>query len=76
MGIASDTLIIMTNARTKTGQIPRKRGDTLVRTIEQKYRVDLGYRSDTKLSTALKKSGAPSLSKLIQMVDKTRQKSR
>jgi len=47
--------------------IRQKRGDTLVRTIEKKYGVDLGVRSDTKLHTVLKKSGAPSLSKLLKM---------
>ena len=47
--------------------IRQKRGDTLVKTIEQKYGVDLGYRSDTKLHTVLKESGAPSLSRLLKM---------
>lgn len=61
--------------RTQSGQIPRKRGDTLVRTIEKKYNVDLGYRSDAKLSTVLKDTGASSLSKLIKMVDETKRKS-
>ncbi len=50
--------------------IRKKRGDTLVRTIEKKYKVDLGRRSDAKLHTLLKESGAPSLSKLLQMTRK------
>jgi len=47
--------------------IRKKRGDTLVKTIEKKYGVDLGYRSDAQLHTVLKKSGVPSLSKLLKM---------
>ena len=47
--------------------IHKKRGDTLVKTIERKYGVDLGYRSDAQLHTVLKKEGLPSLSKLLKM---------
>ncbi|HUZ61762.1 MAG TPA: hypothetical protein VMU83_23490 [Hanamia sp.] len=47
--------------------IHKKRGDTLVKTIEKKYGVDLGYRSDAQLHTVLKKEGLPSLSKLLKM---------
>lgn len=50
--------------------IRKKRGDTIVRTIEAKYGVDLGYRSDAQLHTVLKKSGVPSLSKLLKSVRK------
>ncbi len=59
-----------------TSNIRQKRGDTLVKTIEKKYGVDLGYRSDTKLSTVLKESGASSLSKLVKMADATKRNSR
>ena len=45
----------------------KKRGDTLVKTIEKKYGVDLGYRSDAQLHTVLRKEGVPSLSKLLKM---------
>ena len=62
----------MNTSRTKSGRIPQKRGDTLVRTIEKKYNVDLKHRSDAKLSTVLKSTGASSLSKLIEMVDATK----
>ncbi len=48
-------------------KIRKKRGDTLVRTIEKKYGVNLGYRSDAKLHTVLRRSGVPSLSKLLKM---------
>ncbi len=50
-----------------TKAIRQKRGDTLVKTIEKKYGVDLGYRSDTELHTVLRKEGLPSLSKLLKM---------
>ncbi len=51
-------------------QIRQKRGDTLVKTIEKKYGVELGYRSDAKLHTVLREAGVPSLSKLLKMVQK------
>jgi hypothetical protein len=51
--------------------IRKKRGDTLVKTIEKKYGVDLGYRSDAQLHTVLKKEGLPSLSKLLKMTKKS-----
>lgn len=51
-------------------KIRKKRGDTLVKTIEKKYGVDLGYRSDAKLQTVLKETGAPSMSKLLDMTRK------
>ena len=38
-----------------------------MQTIEKKYGVDLGYRSDAQLHTVLKKEGVPSLSKLLKM---------
>lgn len=50
----------------------KKRGDTLVKTIEREYKVDLGYRSDAKLSTVLKKEGHSSLSKLLKMAERTK----
>lgn len=48
--------------------IRQKRPDTLVKTIEKQYGVDLGYRSDAQLHTVLKKEGVPSLSKLLKLV--------
>ncbi len=50
--------------------IKQKRGDTLVKTIEKKYGVDLNYRSDAQLHTVLKKEGLPSLSKLLKITQK------
>lgn len=60
--------------RTNAGRILQKRGDTLVRTIERQYGVDLGHRSDKKLSTVLKETGAPSLSKLLEMSESSKRK--
>ncbi len=50
--------------------IHRKRSDTLVKTIEKKYGVDLGYRSDAELHTVLRRGGVPSLSRLLKMTQK------
>jgi cobalamin biosynthesis protein CbiG len=47
--------------------VQKKKGDSLVKTIEKKYGVDLGYSSDAELHTDLKKSGVPSLSKLLKL---------
>jgi len=62
----------MNRNRTKGGRISQKRGDTLVKTIEKKYKVDLDHQPDAKLSTILKKTGASSLSQLIKMSDATK----
>jgi hypothetical protein len=56
--------------QTERGQIRKKRGDTLIRTIEKEYDVDFGVRSDTKLATYLKDSGVPSLSKALKKIRK------
>jgi hypothetical protein len=56
--------------QTDSGQIRKKRGDTLIRTIEKEYDVDFGVRSDTKLETYLKDSGLPSLSKALRKIRK------
>ena len=50
--------------------IHRKRSDTLVKTIEKKYGVNLGYRSDAKLHTVLREEGLPSLSRLLKMTQR------
>jgi hypothetical protein len=55
-----------TRNKTKSGQIRKKRSDTLVKSIEKQYNVDLGVRSDMKLETLLKKKGLPSMSKVIK----------
>jgi hypothetical protein len=44
----------------------RKRADTLVRTIERQYDLDLGVRGDMKLSTLLARRGLDSVSKVVR----------
>jgi hypothetical protein len=58
----------MKNIRSKTqsGQFVAKRFDTKISTIEKKYKVDLGVRSDMKLGNYLEKKGYPSLSKMLK----------
>ena len=52
--------------RDQDGEIRKKRGDTLVRTLRKEYGDDFasGYRSDTKLRTVLKKEGVETLDQL------------
>ncbi len=56
-------------SRNADGELRRKRGDTHVETIEEKYGVDLGMRSDAHLDTALRRAGADSLSELLEKTD-------
>ena len=55
-------------SKTGSGKYREKRRDTLVRTVEKKYGVELNSRSDAQLHTVLKKYGASSLSGLIKKV--------
>ena len=50
------------------GEIRKKRGDTLVRTLRQTYGPDFapGVRSDTRLDTLRERAGGPSLTKLLK----------
>ncbi|MFZ2969552.1 MAG: hypothetical protein WA063_00225 [Minisyncoccia bacterium] len=52
--------------RNKSGRFTVKRKDTKVETIEKKYNVDLGVRSDMKLGNYLKKKGYKSLSEMLR----------
>lgn len=52
--------------RTSQGNFRPIRSDTKVSTIEERYNIDLGVRSDTQMGNFLKKSGYPSLSKMLQ----------
>jgi hypothetical protein len=52
--------------RNPEGNLRGKRGDTLVRTIEEQYHVDFGVRGDMRLDTLLEQEGAESLSKLLE----------
>jgi hypothetical protein len=53
--------------RDKTGEISRKKSNTLVRTLRKEYGEDFakGYRADTKLGTVLKKERVESLHDLL-----------
>lgn len=53
-------------SRTEEGTLRRKRDDTLARTVEKQYGVDLGVRGDKKLRNVLKDEGVTSLSKLVK----------
>lgn len=53
-----------------TKQIRQKRADTKIGTIEKKYGVDLGARSDMKLGNYLKREGLPSMSKALKNVER------
>jgi hypothetical protein len=66
--ILYNLVAMKTRSRTTSGAFRTKRSDTLVGSIERKYGVDLGVRSDTKLSTYLKEAGYNSLSKLLEDV--------
>jgi len=56
--------------RTKQGQFQKKRDDTRIGTIEKKYNVDFGVRSDKKLENYLKDEGLPSLAKVLERARK------
>ena len=60
----------MSQQQTNSGQIRRKREDTMIKNIEKKYDVDFGVRGDMKLGTYLKEKGLPSLSKALDKVAK------
>ena len=55
-----------TRARTNKGTYTQKRGDTKIGTIERKYGVDLGVRSDMSLRTYLKEKGYTSLANMLK----------
>ncbi len=47
----------------------QKSQDALVKTLQKKYGFNLSYSSDKKMYDAIKKSGFPSLSKLLKMAE-------
>lgn len=57
----------MTKSRTRTvkGTYRQIRGDTKVGTVEKRYGVDLGVRSDMKIGNFLKERGYPSLARML-----------
>jgi len=52
-------------SRNESGQLRDKRDDTLARTIEKQYGVDLHVRGDMQLGTLLEKTGYKSLNDLL-----------
>ena len=59
---------IMKATRTKDskGQFIPKRFDTKIGTIEKKYKIDLGVKSNMKLGNYLKQKGYNSLSEMLR----------
>lgn len=53
-------------SKNKEGKYVAKRFDTKMGTIEKKYNVDLGVRSDMKLGKYLESRGYDSLSKMLE----------
>ena len=53
-------------SRTNQGTYRQIRSDTKVGTIEKRYGVDLGSRSDKKIGNYLKEKGYPSLSRMLK----------
>jgi hypothetical protein len=65
--MAKDALGMRGNrSRNETGELRQKRGDTLAGTIEQKYGVDLGVRSDCRLDTLRERTGETSIRGIIR----------
>ena len=60
-----DPEMVGQRARNLTGELRRKRGDTLVGTLEELYHVDFGVRSDMKLETLREELGEDEIAKLI-----------
>ena len=52
-------------SRNENGRLRDKRNDTLIRTIEKQYGIDLGVRSDMKLGTYQEQTGAKSLNDIV-----------
>ena len=59
-------MLSMNRTRTSQGQFTPKRYDTRVGTIEKKYGVELGVRSDKKLGLYLKEKGYKSLAEMLK----------
>ena len=52
--------------RDKNGELEKKRSDTLIRTLQKKYKVDFPFRADMKLGTALEKTRSKSLKHFLK----------
>ena len=53
-------------SRNKTGELRDTRDDKHVGTLEKQYNRDFGVRSDMQVGTLLKKTGQPSVKKLLE----------
>jgi DNA-binding transcriptional MerR regulator len=53
-------------SRDEDGRLREKRGDTLVRTIEEQYDVDLGVRGDMRLDTYRERTGLNSIKEIVE----------
>ena len=53
-------------ARNITGELRRKRADTLVGTIEELYHVDFGVRKDMKLETLRERYDEDEIARLLR----------
>ena len=60
-----DPLMTGNRSRNTTGELRRKRGDTRVDTIEQRYHVDFGVRGDMELETLRRKLGEDEIASLL-----------
>jgi hypothetical protein len=57
-------------SRNDGGRLRQKRGDTRAGTIEQRYGVDLGVRSDCRLDTLRERAGETSIDGIIRKLAK------
>ncbi|HEY4322048.1 MAG TPA: hypothetical protein VGM77_12840 [Gemmatimonadales bacterium] len=57
-------------SRDENGELRHKRGDTLARTIEKQYDVDLGVRGDARLDTLRDRTGQTSIAGVIAALQK------
>jgi hypothetical protein len=53
-------------SRDENGELHRKRDDTLVRTLEKEYGVDLGRRGDMRLGTLRQETGLDDVKDIIK----------
>ena len=58
--------MVKSRSRTNQGTYRQLRRDAQIGTVEKKYGVDLGVRSDMKLGKYLEKKGYPSLSRMLR----------
>lgn len=58
-------------SRDENGELHRKRDDTLVRTLEKEYDVDLGRRGDMRLGTLRQETGIDDVKDIIEQARKS-----